>query len=112
MSTKRGDPRGSQTYKKRRLEVLARDQWTCVYCQQPANTVDHVIPIKAGGDPVSPDNLVACCTRCNSRKGSRSESVFLARISTPPVFIESISPMRSDPMPDSPFTARPVQDDG
>jgi 5-methylcytosine-specific restriction endonuclease McrA len=108
MSTKRGDPRSSQAYKKRRLEVLARDQWTCFYCQQPATTVDHVIPIKAGGDPIAYDNLVSCCTRCNSRKGSRSEGVFLRLGSTPPVFIESISPMKSEPMLDSPFTARPV----
>jgi 5-methylcytosine-specific restriction endonuclease McrA len=51
MSTKRGDPRGSRAYKTRRLEVLQRDQWTCFYCMQPATTVDHVIPIIAGGDP-------------------------------------------------------------
>jgi 5-methylcytosine-specific restriction endonuclease McrA len=112
MSTKRGDPRGSQAYKKRRLEVLARDQWTCFYCQQPASTVDHVIPIKAGGDPIAYDNLVSCCIRCNSRKGSRSEGVFLAQSPTPPVFIESIYPMQSEIHQDSPFTARPVPIDG
>ena len=110
MSTKRGDPRGTRAYKARRLEVLARDQWTCFYCQMPATTVDHVIPIIQGGDPIAYDNLVSCCSRCNSSKGSRSEGVFLARLSTPPVFIESISPMQSRTMPDSPFTARPVTD--
>jgi len=78
MSTKRGDPRATRAYKARRLEVLARDQWSCFYCQMPATTVDHVIPIKAGGDPIAYDNLVACCTKCNSSKGSRSEGVFLA----------------------------------
>jgi hypothetical protein len=112
MSTKRGDPRSSHAYKKRRLEVLSRDQWTCFYCQMPASTVDHVIPIIQGGDPIAYDNLVSCCVACNSRKGSRSEGVFLGSISTPPVFIEKISPMQSRPMPDSPFTARPVTDDG
>ena len=73
MSTKRGDPRGTRAYKKRRLEVLQRDQWSCFYCSQPATTVDHIIPIVKGGDPIAYDNLVSCCARCNSRKGSRSE---------------------------------------
>ena len=107
MSTKRGDPRGTRAYKARRLEVLARDQWTCFYCQMPATTVDHVIPIIQGGDPIAYDNLVSCCTRCNSSKGSRSEGVFLARTATPPVFIDNLSPIRSRPVQDSPFTVRP-----
>ena len=112
MSTKRGDPRGTRHYKRVRLEVLARDQWTCHYCMQPATTVDHVIPIKAGGDPVAHDNLVACCTRCNSSKGSRNQGSFLAHTPTPPVFSALISPMQSKTMLDSPFTARPVPIDG
>ena len=107
MSTKRGDPRGTRAYKKRRLEVLQRDQWSCFYCGQPATTVDHIIPIVKGGDPIAYDNLVSCCARCNSRKGSRSEGVFLAQQATPPVFTSFISPKRSRPVTDSPFTVRP-----
>ena len=107
MSTKRGDPRGTRAYKARRLEVLARDQWTCFYCQMPATTVDHVIPIIQGGDPIAYDNLVSCCTRCNSSKGSRNEGVFLAQTATPPVFSTYISPMQSETMLDSPFKTRP-----
>jgi 5-methylcytosine-specific restriction endonuclease McrA len=112
MSTKRGDPRGSRAYKKRRLEVLARDQWTCFYCQMPATTVDHVIPIINGGDPLAYDNLVSSCSSCNSKKGSRGQGVFLAQQATPPVFSALISPMQSKSHPDSPFTARPVTNDG
>ena len=108
MSTKRGDPRGTRAYKARRLEVLARDQWSCFYCQMPATTVDHVIPIIQGGDPIAFDNLVSCCTRCNSSKGSRSEGSFLARKATPPVFTDYPSPMQSKVHEDSPFSARPV----
>jgi len=110
MSTKRGDPRGTRAYKARRLEVLARDQWSCFYCMQPATTVDHVIPIIQGGDPIAFDNLVSCCARCNSSKGSRSEGSFLARKATPPVFIDNLSPMKSEIHQDSPFSARPVTD--
>jgi 5-methylcytosine-specific restriction endonuclease McrA len=112
MSTKRGDPRGSRAYKARRLEVLQRDQWTCFYCMQPATTVDHVIPIIAGGDPIAYDNLVSSCTACNSRKGSRSQGSFLAHTPTPSVFSDLISPMRSEVHQDSPFSARPVPIDG
>jgi 5-methylcytosine-specific restriction endonuclease McrA len=104
------DPRDSRAYRARRLEILARDQWTCFYCMQPATTVDHVIPIKAGGDPLAYDNLVSCCTSCNSRKGSRSQGSFLGNTFTPPVFSALISPMQSKSHQDSPFTARPITD--
>jgi 5-methylcytosine-specific restriction endonuclease McrA len=104
------DPRDSRAWRARRLEVLARDQWTCFYCMQPATTVDHVISIKDGGDPLAYDNLVSSCVACNSRKGSRSQGVFLARKFTPPVFSGNIYPMQSRTMLDSPFTARPVTD--
>jgi 5-methylcytosine-specific restriction endonuclease McrA len=104
------DPRDSRAYRARRLEVLARDQWTCFYCMQPATTVDHVIPIKAGGDPLAYDNLVSCCSTCNSRKGSRSQGSFLGNTFTPPVFSGNIYPMQSEVHRDSPFTARPVTD--
>jgi 5-methylcytosine-specific restriction endonuclease McrA len=80
------DPRDSRAYRARRLEILSRDQWTCFYCMQPATTVDHVIPIKAGGDPLAYENLVACCSSCNSRKGSRNQGSFLGNTFTPPVF--------------------------
>jgi 5-methylcytosine-specific restriction endonuclease McrA len=86
------DPRVSRDYKVRRLVVLARDGFICAYCGQDADTVDHVISIVSGGDPLSLDNLVACCRRCNSSKGSRSNGVFLALTSTPPAFPSNFSP--------------------
>ena len=107
MSSRRGDPRLSRDYKKARLSVLARDEWTCRYCQDTATTVDHVIPIAKGGDPISPDNLVAACRRCNSSKGSRSEGLFLQQQRTPPVFPSYPSQMRSQIQQDSPFMTRP-----
>jgi 5-methylcytosine-specific restriction endonuclease McrA len=104
---KSNDPRLSRKYKSIRLQVLARDEWTCRYCQQDATTVDHVIPIVKGGDPIDMNNMVAACRSCNSSKGSRSEGLFLQRQSTPPVFSGNISPMRSVVHEDTPFTARP-----
>lgn len=110
MSSKRRDPRLTRDYKAFRLKVLARDQWTCQYCQSPADTVDHVIPISVAPDlVVSFDNALACCKSCNSRKGSRSQGSFLATKSTPPVFQGNLSPQKSTIHQDSPFQSRPVQ---
>jgi 5-methylcytosine-specific restriction endonuclease McrA len=107
MSTKRGDPRLSRAYRKARLAVLARDGFVCHYCGQDATTADHIIPIKAGGDPIDQSNLVASCISCNSAKGSRSQGAFLRGMRTPPVFLDYVSPMQSETMLDSPFKTRP-----
>ena len=55
-----------------RAEVLDRDGWLCRYCGQPANSVDHVVPLAEGGARLDPTNLVACCLRCNSKRGGRA----------------------------------------
>jgi 5-methylcytosine-specific restriction endonuclease McrA len=108
---KRGDPRLTRDYKAFRLKVLARDQWSCFYCQQPASTVDHIIPISKAPDlVVNYENAVACCQSCNSSKGSRNQASFLGRVPTPPVFLDYISPTRSETMLDSPFKTRPNPD--
>lgn len=60
----RQDPRVSRDYKKVRLQVLARDGYVCYYCGNDADTVDHIVAIKNGGDPVNPENLLACLRYC------------------------------------------------
>lgn len=57
--------------KRTRFEVLRRDDYTCRYCRSKDNplTVDHVVPRALGGSD-DPDNLVACCSDCNSGKTS------------------------------------------
>ena len=56
-----------------RKNILLRDHNTCQYCGRvlaPAElTLDHVVPRSRGGHS-NWDNLVACCKRCNNRKGS------------------------------------------
>lgn len=42
----------------------------CHYCGGEASTWDHIVPQKLGGGG-SVDNLVPCCQRCNSSKGSK-----------------------------------------
>ena len=57
-------------YKKLREKVLIRDCYTCFYCGQEANTVDHIFPISKGGLSIE-DNMIAACNRCNSGKRDR-----------------------------------------
>ncbi len=101
----------TRQWKRQRELVLTRDCYECAYCGEPATEVDHIIPrAKGGGHEL--ENLVACCKRCNGRKGSRSQASFLGTSFTPPVFIDNLSPMKSEIHQDSPFSARPVPIDG
>ena len=105
------DPRDSRAWRAKRIAILQRDSYTCQYCGQPADTVDHILSVKDHPDQALSDlNLLAACKACNSRKGSRSQGVFLGKQFTPPVFSSFLSPMQSKVHQDSPFTAKPVQD--
>lgn len=53
-----------------RRAVLERDAYTCVYCANRADTIDHVRPRSRGGAHQW-TNVVAACARCNHRKGDR-----------------------------------------
>lgn len=59
--------------KRTRYEVLARDDFTCRYCNATdvRLTVDHVVPLALGGTD-KPDNLVTACWDCNAGKASTS----------------------------------------
>jgi len=104
------DPRDNRRYKARRLQVLNAGGWVCYYCGQEASQVDHVIPIASGGDPMSLDNLVPACKRCNLSKGKKSQGVFLATTDTPPVFSDLLSPKTSVMTQQGPCTGQPEQD--
>jgi 5-methylcytosine-specific restriction endonuclease McrA len=62
---------GSRVIPVSRRGVLRRDAHRCAYCQRSASTVDHIQPRSKGGDD-SWENLVACCLRCNNKKGDRT----------------------------------------
>ena len=94
---------GTQYWKNRRIEVLQRDGYICTYCGQDANSVDHVIPRSAGGDH-SLANLVACCLKCNGKKGNMQQHAFLSHKATPPVFLERSLPETTRTVPESPFS--------
>lgn len=48
----------------------------CSYCSGSGGTIDHIIPIKYGGDN-SPENLTAACRSCNCSKNDRPLLGFL-----------------------------------
>jgi 5-methylcytosine-specific restriction endonuclease McrA len=51
--------------------IFIRDKYECVYCGSKHNlTLDHIIPKSRGGKD-SWDNLVTCCSNCNSKKGDK-----------------------------------------
>ncbi|CAD5319332.1 unnamed protein product [Arabidopsis thaliana] len=55
-----------------RKNILLRDDYTCQYCSSRENlTIDHVMPVSRGGEWTW-QNLVAACSRCNSRKGQKT----------------------------------------
>ncbi len=85
-----------------RRAVFGRDDHRCQYCSAPADSIDHVVPRSRGGQHTW-DNVVACCRRCNVRKGSRLPSeigLVLRRRPEPPSrlgWIYATSGYRSDP---------------
>src|ERR1035437_636766 len=64
-----------QTRALSRKNILMRDRYTCQYCHKTLPsaemTLDHVIPRSRSGESTW-ENLVACCHRCNNRKGNRT----------------------------------------
>jgi 5-methylcytosine-specific restriction endonuclease McrA len=56
-----------------RLEIFARDGYTCQYCGKQTRqlTLDHVIPRYRGG-PHTWENLVSACVPCNRRKAGKT----------------------------------------
>jgi 5-methylcytosine-specific restriction endonuclease McrA len=78
-----------------RHSILARDNYTCQYCGAKGRelTIDHVVPRWCGG-PHTWDNLVACCRRCNLKKGDKTPQqahMKLARKPKRPHFVPYLS---------------------
>ena len=58
-----------------RLNIYARDRFTCAYCTKKFDTedltFDHVVPRSRGGR-TSWENIVTCCITCNTDKANRT----------------------------------------
>ena len=55
-----------------RSGVFESDGWRCRQCGKAGRLeVDHVVPLKRGGDPLALDNLQALCRACHIEKTRR-----------------------------------------
>jgi hypothetical protein len=54
----------SSHWKRIRLMVLNRDNYTCQWCGAYGNTADHILPVSKGGSDEL-ENLVCACKKCN-----------------------------------------------
>ena len=61
-----------------RTFVRQRAGYRCEYCQTHerisgiAGEIDHIVPVKLGGESV-PENLCLACSACNGRKWAKTE---------------------------------------
>lgn len=54
-----------------RRDLMKRWGGACAYCAAPAEHIDHVTPISAGGRDVL-RNVVPACADCNYSKGTKT----------------------------------------
>ncbi|MCX7566113.1 HNH endonuclease [Sulfitobacter sp. F26169L] len=67
-----------------RFNLFLRDEFCCQYCGAKGDlTFDHVIP-RASGGVTSWQNVVAACSPCNLRKGSKALHQTGYRLRKPP----------------------------
>lgn len=99
---------GTRRWRKVRERILARDNYTCVYCGENADQVDHVVARKNGGTN-DEHNLVAACKRCNLMKSDK-KGLFLGPTATPPVSRFHISLSTTSETHKGPFAGQPRQD--
>jgi 5-methylcytosine-specific restriction endonuclease McrA len=50
-------------------KILQETNYKCIYCNNLATTLDHIIP-KSGGGQSLQSNLVGACETCNKSKGT------------------------------------------
>ena len=67
-----------------RFNLFLRDEFRCQYCGSKGDlTLDQVVP-RARGGVTSWENVVAACSPCNLRKGSKSLSQANMHLRKPP----------------------------
>lgn len=62
--------------KKFKRYILMRDQYTCHFCGEYGDTIDHLLPRSRGGH-TTPMNCVCACSLCNQSKANRSLEDFM-----------------------------------
>lgn len=89
--------RDRQAIRFSRVNIYARDAFTCQYCGQRQLTedltFDHVVPRSAGGT-TSWENIVTCCVPCNREKANRTPAearMHLLRRPTKPRYLPVVT---------------------
>lgn len=59
-----------------RRYILDRDKFTCFFCGEYGDTIDHLLP-RAKGGHTTPVNCVCACSLCNQSKAARSLEDFM-----------------------------------
>jgi len=59
-----------------RSYILNRDRYTCYFCGQYGDTIDHLLP-RAKGGHTTPMNCVCACNLCNQSKADRDLDEFM-----------------------------------
>ncbi|HUC93686.1 MAG TPA: HNH endonuclease [Paenibacillus sp.] len=60
-----------------RKYILTRDRYTCHFCGEYGDTIDHVLP-RAKGGHTTPVNCVTACNLCNQSKADRDLDEFMS----------------------------------
>lgn len=63
----------SREWREKRREYLLSHPY-CTMCGGKANTVDHIKPIREGGERLRDENLQALCQSCHSKKSAKEGS--------------------------------------
>lgn len=58
-----------------RVRILERDNYTCYFCGEYGNTLEHLHPKSKGGKNTE-ENCVCACKECNSHKRDMTESEY------------------------------------
>ena len=73
------DPRSHSAYRRKAKAYLAKHT-QCIWCGQPADTVDHATPLSKGGSLMDEAGWRPMCRTCNSRRGNGDKRMPQSRI--------------------------------
>ncbi|MFF2480660.1 HNH endonuclease [Paenibacillus sp. NPDC058071] len=62
-----------------RKYILTRDSYTCYFCGEYGDTIDHMLP-RAKGGHTTPDNCVCACNECNQSKADKDLEEFMREV--------------------------------